>query len=200
MVIAANCPVHGPFESHGIHVENSTNVSFSGNVDSCPVPGCGLPARVMDGTFSFTGGQTIVHEAPEWSIRALNAVETAIQDALRLAADPETSDPEVRVAFDKAAALARVNSRDAPVDIRNVILDLLSLAPLRKVKGFKRKSLAALAILHLVLTNYSTYKASAIEISSDVSHAIEVIVENSCDFASDVQVHLGAILDDLNKK
>lgn len=178
MVIAATCPVHGPFKSSAIQIENSIDVSLTGNIESCPVPDCGLPSRIMDGNFSFNENNTVVHSAPEWSVRALSTVQEALADAVRIASDPNAPIKDAKRAFEKAAALTRVNSQDTPPSLRSQILELLSLNPVLKVKGVKRKILVIGIILHFLLGNYTTYKSNAIELTNDLGPAVEWITEN----------------------
>lgn len=168
MVVAAVCPVHGPFESRLGSFGSSTNVRFTGNMESCPVAGCEHMAKTMDGAFSFLDNQTIIHEAPDWSIRALSAVTKALGEAIRVAAEPDSTVQDVEVAFDKAALLTKLNVRDAPPRFRDQLLEILSLKSPTKTKGYKKKVLVSCLILHFLLQNYSTYKESAVEITNDI--------------------------------
>jgi len=47
------CPRGHVFESRSINVENSTNISFIGNSETCIYPGCGLRAAIIDATYDF---------------------------------------------------------------------------------------------------------------------------------------------------
>ncbi|WP_337445789.1 hypothetical protein [Glutamicibacter nicotianae] len=180
-------------------MENSTNVSFVGNVEPCPTPGCELLSLVMNGTFSFKGNEVIVHQAPEWSVRALSSVQQAIADAVRIAADPNAPIGDAKKSFEKAAFLTRINSRDSPPGLRSQILELLSLQPLLKVKGLKRKILVAGVILHFLLNHYSTYKDNAIEITHDLQPAAEWIVDHVEQLGSSFESEIEKALCDLKK-
>lgn len=68
--VAAVCPEHGAFRSSILDAANVTNVSLSGNVESCPQ--CGRASRVVDGVFAFDAeGRLSVTSAPAWSRQAL---------------------------------------------------------------------------------------------------------------------------------
>lgn len=197
MTIAAVCPVHGPFESRAFAIENSAHVTLSGNQESCPT--CGLASRIMEGTFSFPERSTVVHDAPEWSIRALSSVNRAISDAVRIAADPNAPIEDVRNAFDKAASLTRINSQDAPPGLRSQIMELLSLKPVLKVKGYKRKILLIGVLLHFVLSNYGAYKGSIVEITNDLRPVVEQTLTSIDNISNDTKNAIEKILDELER-
>lgn len=179
---------------------DSTNVSFINATESCPVPGCGKESAVMEGTFSFLANETLVHDAPAWSVHALTTLQTAIAEAMNLAANTETTDQEVKVAFEKAASLTRINSQNAPIGIRSQLIEMLSLRPVMKVKGFKRRVLVAGFVLHLILTNYGAYKSSVTEIINDSANAIEWAAEHIGTLNQDLQSQVKEILDELKNQ
>lgn len=71
--------VHGAFESNAINIENSTNITLSGNMARCPQ--CGGRARIADGTFNFRAGLQEIVDAPGWSREAIRTVQRAAQEA-----------------------------------------------------------------------------------------------------------------------
>lgn len=187
MVVAAVCPVHGPFESRIFSLVDCTNVSFTGNQESCPTPGCGEMAEIMDGNFTFAGGETIIHQAPEWTIQALTSVTQALGQALRVAALRNSTAQEIEEAYLHAAEMAREETKDIPDSIRQQLLNKLPLKIHPGKKGMKLWAVVALGSAMFLLHNYTTVRDNAIALAKDSATAIEWIIDQVGDLNEEEQ-------------
>jgi hypothetical protein len=78
--VPAFCDICGTVFSSGIFVENSTNISFSGN-RSGPCPSCGGMGHVPDGVFNFIGNTIEILSAPERTISELAQLAKILREA-----------------------------------------------------------------------------------------------------------------------
>ena len=78
--VPAFCDTCGTVFNSGIFVENSTNISFSGN-RSGPCPSCGGMGHVPDGVFNFIGNTIEILSAPERTIKELTRFAQILQEA-----------------------------------------------------------------------------------------------------------------------
>jgi hypothetical protein len=78
--VPAFCDSCGTVFSSGIFVENSTNISFSGN-RSGPCPSCGGMGHVPDGVFNFIGNTIEILSAPERTISELAQLAKILREA-----------------------------------------------------------------------------------------------------------------------
>jgi hypothetical protein len=88
--IPAFCDTCGAVFHSGIVVENSTNVTFSGN-RAGPCPACGGIGHIPDGVFNFIGNTIEILSAPERTVEEL----TRLSDILREAKEKQQSPEEV---------------------------------------------------------------------------------------------------------
>ena len=79
-ILPAFCDTCGTAFNSGIFVENSTNISFSGN-RSGPCPQCGGTGHVPDGVFNFIGNTIEILSAPERTITELLSLARILKDA-----------------------------------------------------------------------------------------------------------------------
>ena len=79
-VVPAFCNTCGTAFSSGIFVENSSNVSFAGNM-SGPCPKCGGMGHVPDGVFNFIGNTIEILSAPERTIHELVSLARILKEA-----------------------------------------------------------------------------------------------------------------------
>jgi uncharacterized protein YecA (UPF0149 family) len=79
-ILPAFCDTCGTAFSSGIFVENSTNISFSGN-KSGPCPQCGGMGHVPDGVFNFIGSTIEILSAPERTISELLSLARLLREA-----------------------------------------------------------------------------------------------------------------------
>lgn len=197
MVVAAVCPVHGPFESRIFTLIDCTNVSFSGNQESCPVPGCGKMARIMDGNFTFKDDTTVIHQAPEWTIRALTTVTGALGKALRVATSPNATAEEIEEAYRRAAEIARTETKDIPDSIRQQLLNKLPLKIHPGKKGVKLWAILALGSAMFLLHNYTTVRDNALAMVHDSTTAIEWIIDQVGDLTEEEQIQFRSGLSEI---
>ncbi|MBF6672456.1 hypothetical protein [Glutamicibacter sp. FBE19] len=190
MVIASVCPEHGPFGSAMYVIENSTNVTLDANGDKCPVPGCTSHAKVMDGNYSFGENEVIIHQAPEWSVRALASVTSALGHAIRVAANPESSDANVAAAFEQAALLTRMNLSSAPAPFREQIANILPIKFGKGTRGSRKAVIIALSTVVFLLTNYSSVKDNVAEMIADGQAVKETVIEVIDDLSDQVIAQL----------
>ncbi|MHA6250738.1 SEC-C metal-binding domain-containing protein [Oceanobacillus sp. CAU 1775] len=78
--VPAICDSCGTVFNSGIFIENSTNVSLSGN-KSGPCPNCGGWGHVPDGVFNFIGNAIEILSAPERTIQDLKKLSVILQAA-----------------------------------------------------------------------------------------------------------------------
>ncbi len=78
--VPAFCNTCGTVFSSGIVVENSTNITFSGNLAG-PCPSCGGFGHVPDGVFNFIGNTIEILSAPERTIAELMGLANILRQA-----------------------------------------------------------------------------------------------------------------------
>lgn len=78
--VPAFCDTCSTVFNSGFFVENSTNISFSGN-RSGPCPKCGGMGHVPDGVFNFIGNTIEILSAPERTISELSRLAQIFRDA-----------------------------------------------------------------------------------------------------------------------
>ena len=78
--VPAFCDTCGTVFSSGIFVENSINISFTGNI-SGPCPSCGGMGHVPDGVFNFIGNTIEILSAPERTIAELTHLAKILREA-----------------------------------------------------------------------------------------------------------------------
>lgn len=78
--VPAFCDSCGTAFSSGIFVENSSNISFSGN-RSGPCPNCGGMGHVPDGVFNFIGNTIEILSAPERTVYELLSLAKILKEA-----------------------------------------------------------------------------------------------------------------------
>lgn len=78
--VPAFCDTCGTVFSSGIFVENSTNISFTGN-RAGPCPKCGGVGHVPDGVFNFIGNTIEILSAPERTIAELAGLAKILREA-----------------------------------------------------------------------------------------------------------------------
>lgn len=78
--VPAFCDTCGTAFNSGFLVENSTNISFSGN-RSGPCPRCGGRGHVPDGVFNFIGNTIQILSAPERTISELLGLARILREA-----------------------------------------------------------------------------------------------------------------------
>ena len=78
--VPAFCDTCSTVFSSGIFVENSTNISFTGN-RSGPCPKCGGMGHVPDGIFNFIGNTIEILSAPERTISELTRLAQILCEA-----------------------------------------------------------------------------------------------------------------------
>lgn len=78
--VPAFCDTCGTVFNSGIFVENSTNISFSGNLAG-PCPSCGGMGHVPDGVFNFIGNTIEILSAPERTIADLTRLAQILREA-----------------------------------------------------------------------------------------------------------------------
>jgi len=88
VLIPAFCNNCGAAFSSGIAVENSRNISLSGNL-SGPCPRCGGMGRVIDGVFNVVGDVIEILSAPQRTIDSLNQLTKILRQA---AAENQTAE------------------------------------------------------------------------------------------------------------
>ena len=78
--VPAFCDTCGTVFNSGFFVENSTNISFSGN-RSGPCPKCGGMGHVPDGVFNFIGNTIEILSAPERTVSELLGLSALLREA-----------------------------------------------------------------------------------------------------------------------
>jgi SEC-C motif len=78
--VPAFCDTCSTVFNSGFFVENSTNISFSGN-RSGPCPKCGGMGHIPDGVFNFIGNTIEILSAPERTISELSRLAQIFRDA-----------------------------------------------------------------------------------------------------------------------
>jgi SEC-C motif len=78
--VPAFCDTCGTVFNSGIFVENSTNITFTGN-RSGPCPNCGGMGHVPDGVFNFIGNTIEILSAPERTIAELTQLARILREA-----------------------------------------------------------------------------------------------------------------------
>lgn len=78
--VPAFCDTCGTIFNSGFFVENSTNISFSGN-RSGPCPSCGGMGHVPDGVFNFIGNTIEILSAPERTVSELLGLAKLLREA-----------------------------------------------------------------------------------------------------------------------
>jgi hypothetical protein len=178
MVIAVVCPVHGAQQSRGFNVSNST-VSLSGNMETCPVPGCGRMTRVMDGTFNFYGSEVQVISAPKWSISALKHVGARLGETVRVLADPNTSDAAAEKAVKAASADVAKVVRGLPDDIGKKVTEALKLSPGESPIGWRKRVGIVMTVLFFLILNYDDVKQNIGSMIEDGNAVANWAAENA---------------------
>lgn len=78
--VPAFCDTCGTVFNSGFFVENSMNISFSGN-RSGPCPRCGGMGHVPDGVFNFIGNTIEILSAPERTVAELTHLSRILDEA-----------------------------------------------------------------------------------------------------------------------
>lgn len=150
---------------------NATNISLSGNRESCPVPGCHQIMRVMEGTYDFLGESVRVKSAPAWSVAALESVLHTIAEqrhAVSAAVTPQQVEQAVTRALEKVADAS--GAGDGWVKQGLSALGFPSLRGLSKTK--KRGAIALAAVVALLL-NWGTIRENVALIAHDAAALFE---------------------------
>src|SRR4030065_663226 len=79
-LIPAFCDTCGTVFNSGVFVENSTNISFTGN-RAGPCPKCGGMGHIPDGVFNFIGNTIEILSAPERTISELMRLVQILREA-----------------------------------------------------------------------------------------------------------------------
>lgn len=75
------------FHATGIAVSNSTNVTMTGNSQSCPR--CGHMANIGDGVYDFIGDRVKLIDGPPATIEMLEALAQTVRDSIAAGEAPE---------------------------------------------------------------------------------------------------------------
>lgn len=105
--VLTQCPVHGLRRAESMVAGINSSVEFVGSSQTCPVPGCGRQARILDGSYSLrddTDQPTVFTPTPAERIRLRNILAWAEEKL----ADDLVDDSDV------AASLERGLRKDAP--------------------------------------------------------------------------------------
>lgn len=86
--LPAFCDSCGAVFHSGFVVENSTNVTFSGNL-SGPCPACGGMGHVPDGVFNFIGNTIEILSAPQRTVEELTRLVAILREAKEKQQPPE---------------------------------------------------------------------------------------------------------------
>lgn len=78
--VPAFCDTCGTVFNSGIFIEDSTNISFTGN-RSGPCPSCGGMGHIPDGVFNFIGNTIEILSAPERTIAELTRLAQILREA-----------------------------------------------------------------------------------------------------------------------
>lgn len=102
--VPAFCDTCGTVFDSGFFVENSTNISFTGN-RAGPCPSCGGIGHVPDGVFNFIGNTIEILSAPERTIAELTHLAQILREAK---AKAETREQVVSRIEKEVPALSRL--------------------------------------------------------------------------------------------
>lgn len=105
--VPAFCDTCGTAFNSGIFVENSTNISFSGN-RSGPCPRCGGMGHVPDGVFNFIGNTIEILSAPERTVSELLSLARIFREARDRGEDKEQVAARVEKEVPSLSALAKL--------------------------------------------------------------------------------------------
>ena len=106
-VVPAFCDTCGTAFNSGFFVENSTNISFSGN-RSGPCPRCGGMGHVPDGVFNFIGDTIQILSAPERTVSELLGLSRILREARARGEDKEQVTARIEKEFPSLSVLANL--------------------------------------------------------------------------------------------
>jgi len=172
MVLAAICPVHGPRRSRLLGVEpgsRAINVSITGGIDYCDI--CGLPSKVVEGTFDLTSDTATVRSAPQWSVDALEAIGVIVEELHETISRPGLA-PAVVLA-EASAGLSRL--ANVPGSAHLVSEARLAIARPKSKRARAEVALTVIAAMYIGIGNYGGFRDGLDRIVDDVRSAAEVL-------------------------
>ncbi|MFQ5585475.1 MAG: SEC-C metal-binding domain-containing protein [Thermodesulfobacteriota bacterium] len=159
--IPAFCDNCGAAFSSGIVIENSLNVTLSGN-KSGPCPACGSMGTIPDGVFTVTGNIIKLLAGPQRTIEQLQHLARVISDARKYVKEPNTTANKIKLEAPELSSIV-----DALPKTRSELYSFLTVI------------LMAIGVVIAVYGSYKDREPTEDEIQKMIDQSIKQAIEES---------------------
>ena len=159
--IPAFCDNCGAVFSSGIVIENSVNLTLSGN-KSGPCPACGGMGTIPDGVFTVTSNIIKLLTGPQRTTEQLQHLARVIVDARKNVKEPNTTASKIKLEAPELSSIVDVLPKTRP-----------------ELYSFLTVILMAIGVVIAVYGSYKDREPTVDEIQKMIDQSIEQAIEES---------------------